>query len=204
MLRTSASVPYMSKVTPTDYYEQAFRILGVGGSSALTISALSDALDVTSGSFYHHFGSWNGFVAGLVEHWEQEQTARVIELTRPDPNPLARFDRLMQLAVALPHAAEAAIRAWANNDPIVAQAQDRVDTERIQFTDDLMREIVDDDDQRAHRIGVVVVATYIGLQQLPRQLDETGFQDAMRLLRDLIVTEVGMSVKSSNQLTSGG
>ena len=143
---------------------------------------------MTSGSFYHHFGSWNGFVQGLVEHWEQEQTERIIELTRPAANPLARFDRLINLAVGLPHAAEAAIRAWANNEPIVARAQRRVDTDRIHFVDELMTDVVDDP-ERARRIGVVVVATYIGLQQLGPQLRETDFEDALHLLRDLIASD---------------
>ena len=177
----------MSRVTRTDFFDRALRILGEDGSSALTIGALSDALGVTSGSFYHHFGSWNGFVQGLVEHWEQEQTERVIELTQPAANPAARFDRLMELAVGLPHAAEAAIRAWANNEPIVAQAQGRVDTERIQFVDGLMTDIVDDP-ERGRRLGIVVVATYVGLQQLGPQLRRTDFETALHLLRELIAS----------------
>ena len=188
----------MPRVTRTDYYDQAIRILGQDGSSALTIGALSEALDVTSGSFYHHFGSWNGFVTGLVEHWEQEQTERVIALTQPAANPLARFDRLVELAVDLPHAAEAAIRAWASNEPIVARAQRRVDTERIQFVDELMTDLVDDA-ERGRRLGVAVVATYIGLQQLGPQLGETGFQDALLLLRDLIASDAAPLPGSSRR-----
>jgi AcrR family transcriptional regulator len=178
----------MTRASRTAYYEQAIRVLGEDGFSALTIGGLSEALEVTSGSFYHHFGSWNGFVEGLVEHWEQEQTERIIELTRLAADPLARFDRLIELAVTLPHAAEAAIRAWANTDPIVAQAQHRVDAARIQFVDDLMTEALDDP-ERSRTIGIVVVATYVGLEQLGREIGSTGFANAMQLLRDLIASD---------------
>ena len=50
----------MERLSVEDYYREAFDVLGESGSEGLTISALCERLQVTKGSFYHHFGSMPG------------------------------------------------------------------------------------------------------------------------------------------------
>ena len=107
------------EVNPTaeQYYDAAMSILAREGAAGLKIGPLCRSLGVTSGSFYHHFGGWAGFVRGLLRYWEAEQTDRIVELARATADPVERIDVVKQLTVALRHDAEAADR---QGDEVVA------------------------------------------------------------------------------------
>jgi AcrR family transcriptional regulator len=155
----------MTIVNREAYFETALKILAEQGFTALTVPALCEALAITKGSFYHHFHGWDDFVAGLLAHWESEQTYRIFELTRQIEDPQARVEILAWLASNLPHAAEAAIRAWSKSDPHVAEAQQRVDEERIKFTLEVISAVIPDS-PRARRLAKLGVALLVGMEEL--------------------------------------
>lgn len=172
--------------THSDYFETALRILGERGFEALTIAALCEKLGVTKGSFYHHFGSWDDFVAALLAYWEAEQTQRIIDLTRRWKDPLARVQILTQLASSLPHAAEAAIRAWSNNNQQVAAAQRRVDEERLGFMLEVISAVTADS-RRARRLAKMGLAIIVGMQQLEPALASGHMREILQEYLQLVV-----------------
>lgn len=156
--------------TRQQYFDAALGTLATAGAAELKIGPLCRGLGVTSGSFYHHFGSWAGFVEALLEHWETEQTRRVFELTRALGDPWERVETLEKLATTVPHEAEAAIRAWSKADPAVAAAQRRVDELRL----DGLAEVITGvgaDDATARRLAVLGIAVLVGIQQLRTPVD---------------------------------
>ncbi|GAA4796203.1 TetR/AcrR family transcriptional regulator [Actinomycetospora chlora] len=155
----------MPTATPRSYYEQALRLLAREGRNGLRIGRLCAALGVTSGSFYHHFGSWDGFVAALLEHWENEQVARIVELVNAGDDPGERITRMKYLALTVPHGAETAIRAWATVDPTVEAAQRAVDRGRLRALSDVLAPVVVDPDRR-ERLAALGVAVLAGHQQI--------------------------------------
>jgi AcrR family transcriptional regulator len=114
----------------TDFVAAALDVLADQGSDGLTIAALCSAVGVTKGSFYHHFDGMPGFVTALLSYWEAEHSERLITISRDTPDPVHRIGVLLEIAVALPHAAESAIRGWARSSPEVAAVQSRVDAGR--------------------------------------------------------------------------
>ena len=72
----------MERLTAEDYFREALSILGEHGSDAMTIALLCERLDVTKGSFYHHFGGMPGFVDQLLAFWEREHSDRLIAISR--------------------------------------------------------------------------------------------------------------------------
>lgn len=114
--------------------------------------------------FYHHFGGWAGFVGALPEHRESEQTSRIVTLVAATTDPGERVTVLKDLAVTVPHAAEAAIRVWAALDPDVGRAQRRVDDERRAALERVVVGVVDDP-VVAGRLAVLGVAVLVGFQQ---------------------------------------
>jgi AcrR family transcriptional regulator len=176
----------MMAATRRHYFDEAMRQLGVAGFKGVTISSITAALGVTSGSFYHHFGNWNGFVEGLLADWRQQQTDQIIQLVEAtDDNPRVQWDELIQLAVAVPHDAEAAIRAWADNEPTVARAQRGVDAERLRYLETLLTRLVGDE-HRARTLATVVLAAYVGLELLGRDLGNDDAAAALLALGDLV------------------
>ena len=112
------------------YFGEALALLGEQGSQALTIAALCERLQVTKGSFYHHFGGMPSFVDALLAYWEQEHSERLIALNRAQPDATLRITSLTDMGVNLPHASESAIRAWGRSNPDVAAVVERVDKRR--------------------------------------------------------------------------
>ena len=163
------------KVTQQQYFEAALARLAAHGADGLTIGGLCAELGVTSGSFYHYFGSWAGFVAALLAHWEAELTHRLVDQAAAVADPEVRLDLLREQAAGLPHDAEAAIRAWSQADEVVGQAQRRVDRLRH----DQLRDAVVGmgvPAERAERLATMGLALLVGLQQLARPVDEVALR----------------------------
>ncbi|ANY07380.1 hypothetical protein AFB00_15005 [Pseudonocardia sp. HH130630-07] len=167
------------------YFDAAMSILARDGAAGLKIGPLCRSLGVTSGSFYHHFGGWAGFVRGLLQYWEAEQTDRVVELARATADPIERMLVVKRLTVELRHDAEAAIRAWAQIDAEVGRAQARVDVQRRIALEQVVGEVVADRAD-AHRLAVLGMSLMAGFQQTcdPRDRDllRVLFDDFQRLI----------------------
>jgi AcrR family transcriptional regulator len=173
-------------VTQEQYFAASLTRLAQQGADALTIASLCQQLGVTSGSFYHYFGGWSGFVDALLAHWEDDQTRRIVELAAATAHPMERLAFMGEQAVALPHEAEAAIRAWSRSDDRVRLVVRRVDTRRHA---ELKRILVDAQVDPAHadELATMGMALLVGMQQLQRPVD-TGtlrvlFDELIRLVR---------------------
>ncbi|MDL5155399.1 TetR/AcrR family transcriptional regulator [Actinomycetospora termitidis] len=147
------------------FFAAAMALLAGPGLPALRIGRLCREVGVTSGSFYHHFGSWDGFVAALLEHWAQEEVHRVAALVRREPDPLERVQLTKRLAVTVPHAAETAIRRWAGTDEAVAAAQQRVDDGRREVLREVLGPLIGDAELTA-TLAEVGLSLLVGHQQL--------------------------------------
>ena len=119
--------------TRRDFYDAAFAVLEDGGFPALTVSGLCERLAVTRGSFYHHFDSFDSFVTELLTDWETRYSRDLITRAETVPDLVDRLRYQMELAAAMPHGAEAALRAWASVHPAVAAAQHRIDQLRFDY-----------------------------------------------------------------------
>lgn len=178
--------PRHLKVTQEQYFAAALTRLAEQGSDGLTISSLCRQLGVTSGSFYHYFGSWSGFVDALLAHWEDDQTRRIVELAAATAHPMERLAFMGAQAATLPHEAEAAIRAWSRSDDRVRLVVRRVDTRRHAE----LRTILVDAQvgrARADELATMGMAVLVGMQQLQRPVDvgtlRLLFGELIRLVR---------------------
>jgi AcrR family transcriptional regulator len=155
----------MPSVTRQAYFEAALEVLAEHGFTELNVGRLCRGLGVTSGSFYHHFGGWPGFVEQLLAHWENRQVLILRERNFGTGGPSADFTALMDLTLELPHEAEAAIRAWAMNDETVRAAQKRVDAARLRTVGKAVKAIVGDR-AVARTLTSLGMAMLVGHQQL--------------------------------------
>ncbi|MEV6430401.1 TetR/AcrR family transcriptional regulator [Nocardia sp. NPDC051463] len=152
-------------VTKEQYFDTALEVLAELGFKGLNIGVLCRRLGVTSGSFYHHFGSWQGFVDVLLEHWENRQVLILRTLRFNQGNPDDDIRAMSDLASGLHHAAEAAIRAWAANDESVNLALKRVDESRRRTVHKAIKGVVGADDTAAV-VTSLGMAMLIGYQQI--------------------------------------
>jgi AcrR family transcriptional regulator len=160
----------MARLVAQDYFRAALGVLADQGNEALTIAAVCDALAVTKGSFYHHFGALHGFVEQLLPHWEGLPSSRLAGRSRLPADPRRRLAQLIEVAVELPHATETAMRAWGRHQPDVALAVERVDRRRERHLAEAIAAVgVDRPTARTH--ARVVLDVIIGAQQRENPVD---------------------------------
>ena len=116
---------------PDPWIEAAYLLLAEHGHSAVTIERLTATTAKTRGSFYHHFGSMETFVAGLIADWQERNTERIVRLAHATREPSQRRRILNREAGQLDARVETAFRIWAGVDPQVRAACDAVDDRRV-------------------------------------------------------------------------
>jgi AcrR family transcriptional regulator len=153
-----------------DYFRTALELLADGGVGALTIANLCARLEVTTGSFYAHFGGIREFHSAFLEQWADGRIYQLKDQVDGTPDPLERIDLLRRIALAVNHEAESAIRGWARTNPVVSEFQRRVDGAREKV---LVQAFVDIGIDKAEarvlaRIGLTIL---VGTQQMEPQVD---------------------------------
>lgn len=153
------------------FLEAGMEILADLGFGGLKLAEVCARLGVTSGSFYHYFAGWGAYNRELIAYWREDRTVRVIDVIRAQPDPRKRIEAIIAVAVALPHSAEAAIRAWSSVDADVHAVQAEVDRQRFEITYESAFQIVRDERQ-AHAYATLATYLFIGYEQtsLPREL----------------------------------
>lgn len=178
----------LDRLTPEDYFREALAVLGESGSEALTIAVLCDRLEVTKGSFYHHFGGMPGFVTQLLEYWEREHSERLIKISKAQPDPTLRIFTLTEMGVGLPHASEAAIRAWGRSSPEVAEATERVDRRRERHLVDAVSAL-GIDRPRARVLARIALNVLVGVQQREHPVDLKRLRQMFEEVNKLVFLE---------------
>ncbi|WP_328602332.1 TetR/AcrR family transcriptional regulator [Nocardia terrae] len=161
------------------YFELGLEILARTGFKGLNIGVLVKEFGVTSGSFYHHFGSYQGFVNALLEFWANRQVVLLRDMEFGKSTPEADLQKLRDLTLGLHHEAEAAIRAWGANDDYVRDVQRRVDDARRKTVQKAIAGVVDDA-ELAKSLTSLGMAMLVGYQQL----SAAGHHDDLSVLLD--------------------
>lgn len=178
----------MERLNVEDYYREAFDVLGESGSEALTINVLCERLQVTKGSFYHHFGGMPAFVEALLLFWESEHSDRLIAISKAQPDPTLRMATLVDIAVALPHATEAAIRAWARSNAEVSTVTVRVDRRRERHITDAIVAL-GLDRPPARLLARMTMNLLVGAQQREPSVDTKRLRQSLEEFQKLVFLE---------------
>lgn len=171
----------MARKTKLDWLENGLQILAEGGSPALTTEALTKRLGVTKGSFYHHFSNYEDYKLNLLSYFEQAGTHEIISLAEQGPSPDKKLQRLLEAVLSYPTASSVAIRAWALQDEVVRQVQERIDQQRLAYLKELSLEMTGDV-HRADLIAQMVYAVYVGGQQIIPPLSRETLFEIYRLI----------------------
>ncbi len=154
------------------YFETGLDVLADRGYGGLKLAEVCRRLGVTSGSFYHYFASWSAFTGELID-WLATATRGRVEQLRSMPDPRPRIDATIDIGLALPHGAEAAIRVWSALDPKVRTVQVEVDRLRFDILQESALEILHDERQ-AELFADWAVYLLVGYEQSTREPDTAG------------------------------
>jgi len=121
-----------------DWLDVALTELQESGYGALKALPLSKKLNVTRGSFYHHFDSLDVFHKAVIAHWSQRSSGEIIRTAIDASDPRAALEELLQRTLRSGERLERAIRSWATVQPNVAHEVERVDMGRIEVAEKLL------------------------------------------------------------------
>lgn len=122
-----------------DWVVAGLHTLAESGIDAVRVERLAKTLGVSKGPFYWRFADRAELLAAIMEFWQRDFTARLIEHSAPLKTPRARLEELLNQALEVQFNSidvarlEGALRAWAAHDQTVSKAVCAVDAQRIQY-----------------------------------------------------------------------
>ncbi|MEM1432703.1 MAG: TetR/AcrR family transcriptional regulator, partial [Pseudomonadota bacterium] len=179
-----------------DWLHAGQALLIDGGVDAVKLQALTCRLGVSTGSFYHHFSSFDGYLAALADFYGAEQAQLPIDEARArvgdDPAALLREathifgNRSMrQLNIAM--------RAWAQNDTRALIAIRRYDETLMAELDAVFLALgFDELAAKARTLVMMGLATV----DLDRNLMHPGFRERWHYIRDELMLPQGTAAES--------
>lgn len=151
-------------LTRDHWIAAGFDALDREGYPGVSVERLARRLNVTRGSFYHHFHNRDAFVHALLAQWEADYTERMLAHAAQGHNLEDVLARYLAIAAEKQPGREIAIRAWARRDRLAAEYQDRVDRTRLAFAIDTCRARLADPGH-AELVGRAAHLCLIGGQQ---------------------------------------
>ena len=142
----------------SSWVEEGLRALGVGGTDAVRIESLAQALGVTKGGFYWHFEDRRALLEEMLDTWERVVSDDVIARVEAlGGDARAKLRHLFGLAASIDDmvAIELAIREWARRDPAVMERLHRLDNRRMDYMRSLFAELSSDPDDAEGRCFMV-------------------------------------------------
>ncbi|MFQ1702569.1 TetR/AcrR family transcriptional regulator [Loktanella agnita] len=127
-----------ASLTSDDWLELALAELKDYGYVALKAQPLAKKLNVTRGSFYHHFESLENFHAAVISHWSDRSSGQIIQTAQTANDCHKALDELLQKVLNSGEELERAVRSWSTVQASVAEAVHRVDQERIKVAETLL------------------------------------------------------------------
>ncbi len=167
-------------LTPAAWIEAGLAQLTVDGPQALRAETLARHLKTTKGSFYWHFKDVPAFHTALLEHWKETALREAKALKDAEGTPAERLIQLGQLVQS--DTADAALRAWGQSHPDVAQTVADVDKARMAHLTDLLAEM----GTRNKDFAKASYGALVGLRQM--QMDDSEALLAYAALIDLALS----------------
>ncbi|MBT6338355.1 MAG: TetR/AcrR family transcriptional regulator [Desulfobacula sp.] len=191
----------MKKLNKVAWFEQGFNILKTFGAADLTIENLTNKLNKTKGSFYHHFKNRDDYFEKLLGFWEKKQTFDIEEIRKQEKSFEGINSTLLKLSKKnMDPDIEVAIRAWALRDPLARSFQERIDNQRLGFLR-AMFSLMTDDPEQVEMISLIRYCFYIGSHQLIPSIDEKIYKEKIAALMEMFETYVELN--KSKKLQTG-
>ncbi|HEU4908079.1 MAG TPA: TetR/AcrR family transcriptional regulator [Propionibacteriaceae bacterium] len=177
-----------------DWLEAGLAALAEDGPNSLRIDRLCRRLNVSKGSFHHHFAGARDFKQSLLVAYENLVVESLDQAINQAGGATPQAT-LANLTAAITNTQgfyrpelEVAMRAWAFSDPDVRSVQERVDIRRLESLQAIWSKIYrDPTEARTAALVPYLVAIGASLAQPPTPLDE--LQRVYELLLGLVADQ---------------
>jgi AcrR family transcriptional regulator len=108
--------------------------LSADGLDAVRVDVLARKLDISRGSFYHHFTDRGELLSAMLDRWWQQLVTGPLDEIGRTPDPFVRFGLLVRFPYdvsRIDHDVDLAVMLWARRDEQVAKLF--AEAERLRF-----------------------------------------------------------------------
>ncbi|HVD54540.1 MAG TPA: TetR/AcrR family transcriptional regulator [Propionibacteriaceae bacterium] len=175
----------------SDWLEAGLASLAQDGPNGLRIDRLCRRLEVSKGSFHHHFAGAADFKQALLGTYETRVVAALDEAIEQTTGTTPKA-ALAGLTAAITGSEsfyrpdlEVAMRAWAYSDPEVRAVQERVDERRLQSLQAIWSKILNDS-EAAYTAALVPYLVGIGASLIQPPTPQDQLQRVYELLLGLV------------------
>jgi AcrR family transcriptional regulator len=175
----------------SSWIEEGLRALAGGGPDAIRIEPLAQALGVTRGGFYWHFGDRRALLEEILDAWERMSVDEVIERVESGSGDArAKLRRLSALAASSeePLRIDLAVRDWARREQAVAERLRGVDNRRMDYMRSLFGAFCADEDDVETRC-TVFYSLWIGSYFIAAQHGDKTRSQVLGLAVDRLLGE---------------
>lgn len=127
----------MVRIHREGWLQKGLEILAQEGVEGLKIDRMCTQLDVTKGSFYHHFKNRNHYLESLLQFWEEQFTVQFIQQSDMHPEPKDRMNHLLSIVTESFGPEELALRVWGQSHDLAQSYIQRVDQARLEYLEQL-------------------------------------------------------------------
>lgn len=158
---------FMTIVSKQEWLQAGINQLREFGCQAISGEKLARRLDVTRGSFYHHFKSMDEYVEHLMDEWEQSYTLELLEKAH-STDPRLEMTQLLELAWNTDINLEVAVRQWGFSHPLVQSRIEKIDRLRLAHISNLYTVLMNDS-EKGRQYGTIAYYGLLGaLHASPR------------------------------------
>jgi AcrR family transcriptional regulator len=166
-----------------DLLDAGLNLLAECSIQQLTIDALCKKLNVTKGSFYHHFKGREDYLERMLQHWVEDWTVGHMLPAGKAAGAVERFDAIVENSNNLPHGPETSIRSWAQRDPLALRYLEKVDSMRIHYLFEIFLE-VSGDSHRAHLLSRIGYSLFVGTRMLAPAIEGDDRDALIKLMKE--------------------
>ena len=173
--------------TRTDWVKAGQRLLIEGGIDAVKLQGLTCMLNVSTGSFYHHFKNLDEYLAALAEFYGSEQAQLPFDEARErvgDDPPVLLREATNIFGIGAMRQLNIAMRAWAQSDERAHAAVRRYDEALMKNLDDIFAALGFDEVAAKSRTLLMMGLASLDLDP---DLVHPSFADRWAYIRDNLI-----------------
>ncbi|MCH2038738.1 MAG: TetR/AcrR family transcriptional regulator [Rickettsiales bacterium] len=175
----------MSRLSKEDWLQAGLELLSDYDQSHINIQNLCEYLDITRGSFYHHFDSMPSYTKELLQYWRDSNKELLLDAAQGLKGGVSAR-QVMQSLVPIAHRkAELSIRSWAYYQNEVRVMIQKIDALRLDYLSEAyQRQGLSL--EHANRLSKIQYAVLLGLQQVHPEMETQELQDIYQFFSGLI------------------
>lgn len=175
----------MSRLNKEDWLHAGLELLADYDQSHINIQQLCEYLDITRGSFYHHFTSMAGYTKELMEYWQEENTEILLDAAQILKSGVSAKDIMQNLLPVAHRRAELSLRSWSYYNTQVKNYIDKMDGLRLDYLSEAYQR-QGMPPEYAHRLAKIQYSVLLGLQQLHPDIGTEDLQDVYQFFSSLV------------------